>query len=62
MLMHHSYAEGGGVVRVLYPDLLPVFEDNSLLGLVETEKNAHKRGFSGSVLAQKGVDLAPSEL
>ena len=62
MLMHHSYAEGGGVVRVLYPDLLAVFEDNALLRLIETEKNAHQRGFSGSVFAQKCVDLAPSEL
>ncbi len=39
-----------------------VFLDDARFRLVESEQNAHQRGFSRAVFSQQGVNLAPAKL
>ena len=59
---HHADAEGVGIVGIVDLDFLAVFFDDALLGLIQTEQNAHQGGFACAVLTQQGVDLAPFQL
>ena len=43
MLVHHADTESICVVRVVYRDLLSVFEDFSFIGLIKSEQYAHER-------------------
>ena len=57
VLVHHADAEGVGVIGVLDGDLHTVLFDDALLGLIQSEQNAHQRGLSRAVLTQQGVNL-----
>ena len=62
MLVHHADAQGVGVVGVFDADLLAVLFDRAVFRLVQTEQNAHQRGFTGAVFAQQGVHFAAAQL
>ena len=62
VLMHHAYAQRVGVVRVVDLDFFSVFLDRTLLRLVQTKEHAHQGRFTGTVLAQQGMDLALAQL
>lgn len=59
MLVYHAYAERIRIVGVSYNLFLAIYENLSVIGTVEPEKYAHKRGFSGSVLPQERMDFSP---
>ena len=60
--MHHSYAESGCVVRAVDFDDVPIFQNLAFFGLIQSEKNGHKRGFARAILAQKRMNFASFEL
>ena len=45
------------LVGIVRGDLHTVLFDDALLGLIQSEQNAHQRGLSRAVLTQQGVNL-----
>ena len=43
VLMHHAYAQCGGVVRAVDFDNFSVLQNLAFFGLIQSEKNGHKR-------------------
>ena len=62
MLVHHSDAKAVGIIWVFEMHHFAVFLNDALFRLVHAEQNAHQRGFSRTVFAQKRMDLALFEL
>ena len=62
VLVYHADSQRVGVIGVLDLHHLAVLFDDALLRLVQAEQHAHQGGFSGAVLAQQGMDLAPLQL
>ena len=62
VLMHHADAKGIGVVGVFDLHFLAVLFDDALFRLIQTEQDAHQRGFASAVFPQQGVDLAALQL
>ena len=62
VLMNHSYAEIGCVVRIVDLYFHPVFLYYAFVRLIKSEQNRHKGGFSCAVLSQKRVNFAPFKL
>ena len=62
VLVHHADVQRGGVVGIVDLNLFAVLLDDSGLGLIEAEEDAHQRRFSGAVLAEQGMDLALAQL
>ena len=62
MLMNHADAQRCGIVRVVDMDFLTVLFDDALLRLVQSEQDAHQRGFACAVFAKQGMDLPPLKL
>ena len=62
MLVHHADVQRIGVVGVLDLDHLAVFFDRSRFRLIETEQDAHERGFARAVLAEQRMHLSPPQL
>ena len=62
MLVHHADAQVVGGVGVLDVDLLPVFLDNAMFRLIQTEQNAHQCGFARTVLPQQSMYFAAAQL
>ena len=58
VLVHHADAKRIRIVGVVYLDLNAVLLDDAVLGLIQAEKHAHKRGFTCAVFTEQGVDLA----
>ena len=62
VLMHHSYAECGCVVRAVDFDNFSILQNLALFGLIKSEKNRHKSGLACAVFAEKRMNFATSEL
>ena len=62
VLVDHADAQCVCIVGVADGDLLAVFEDLTLLRLIQTEQHAHQGAFACAVLAQQGMDLTFAQL
>src|SRR5699024_761850 len=62
VLVHHANVQSGGVVGVVNLDRLAVLSDFSCLRLIQAKQHRHKRGLTGTVFSQQGVDLTPAQL
>ena len=58
VLVYHADAQRGGVIGVADGHRFAILPDFAFLRLIQAEKDAHQRRFTGAVLAQKGVYLA----
>ena len=60
MLMHHAEAGLDGAGRVGDHRRLAVQPDLAFVGLQQAEQDVHQRRLAGAILADDGVDFAPS--
>ena len=62
VLVHHADVQGRGIVGVVDFHNLAVLFDNAGFRLVQAKQDAHQRGFTGTVFAQKRMDFPPAQL